>query len=128
MGLKEKIGRLKRAMEGRVDYIELVDGSRYFYEPEQIWGQVFGHGGDCLRADYKSEQRPEPPEILQALARARDRRSAVERLYAAGSHPFIAYDMEALVERGALIPRSLLANHSYEESLEHFARKNREKE
>lgn len=128
MGVKEKIGRLKRAMEGRVDYIELVDGSRYFYEPEQIWGQVFGHGSDCLTADYKSEPRPEPPEILQAVARARDRRSAVERLYAPGSTPFTAYDLEDLVERGEFTPRSFLAGHTYEESLEHFARKNREKE
>jgi hypothetical protein len=119
MGLKEKIARLHKAMEGRVDYIELVDGSRYFYKPEQIWGQVFKHAGDCLTADYKSEQRPEPPPILEAVARARDRRSAIERLYAPGSHPLVAYSMEALVERGEFVPRSFLANHSYEESLEH---------
>jgi hypothetical protein len=128
MGLKEKIGRLKRAMEGRVDYIELDDGSRCFYEPGEVWSQLFKHGSDCLTADYRSEPRPEPPEILEAVAKAKDRRSAGERLYGPNSYPFMGYDLESLVERGEFVPRSFLAGHSYEESLEHFARKNEEKE
>lgn len=124
MGLKEKIGRLKRAMEGHVDYIELADGSRHFYEPGAVWREIFRHGGDCLRADYKSEPRPDPPEILMAAAGARDRRAAVEKLFASGPPPFIAYEIAPLVERGELVPRSFLFGHTYAESLEHFARKN----
>ncbi len=115
-------------MEGRVDYIELADGSRHFYEPGEVWSEVFKHGSDSMSADYKGESRPEPPPILQAVARAKDRRAAVERLYAPGSHPFMAYDMEALIERGELIPRGFLAGKTYEESLEVFAKKNKGKE
>ena len=128
MGIKEKLRRLEKALWGNVDYIDFADGSRYLYDPAEIWGQVFKHGGDCLRADYKGEQRPEPPEILKAVAKAKDRRSAVEGLYAPGSHPFMAYDLESLVERGEFVPRSFLANHSYEESIEHFTRRNEEEE
>ncbi len=128
MGKLSKLRRLERVMRGNLDHIELIDGSRYYFEPEKVWSEVFLHGGDCLRADYESEQRPEPPEILQAVAKAKDRRSAVEGLYAPGSHPFMAYEIEALVERGEFIPRSFLAGYSYEESVEYYARKNREKE
>lgn len=127
MGLKEKLGHLKRAMLEHVDYIELADGSRYLFEPGEVWREVFGHGGDCLTADYRSEPRPDPPEILQAIARARDRRAAVEKLYARGTYPFMAYDLDALVEHGELVPASFLAGHSYKESLEYFAKKNAEK-
>lgn len=85
---------------------------------------MFMHGSNCLTADYRSEPRPDPPEILQAIARARDRRVAVEKLYARGTYPFMAYDLNVLVERGEFVPASFLAGHSYEESVEHFARKN----
>ncbi|HVF01093.1 MAG TPA: hypothetical protein VNA27_07110 [Rubrobacteraceae bacterium] len=124
MGLKEKIGRLKRAVEGHVNYIELADGSRFFYEPEEVGPAVFKHGSRCLSADYRSEPRPDPPEILEAVARARDRRAALEQLYEPDAHLLIAYEIEALVERGELVPRSFLAGHSYEESVEYFAQKN----
>ncbi len=127
MALRDKLRRLEKTMRGKLASFELADGSRYFYEPEAAWGELFLHGSDCLEADYRSEQRPEPPEILTAVARAKDRRSAVERLYAPDSHPFTAYDLEALVERGEFLPRSFLAGHGYEESLEHFAKKNAER-
>ncbi|MBA3473391.1 MAG: hypothetical protein H0T57_09250 [Rubrobacter sp.] len=128
MGKLSKLRRLERVMRGNLDYIELADGSRYFYEPEQVWSALFLHHSDCMRADHRSEPRPDPPEILTAVAKARDRRSAVERLYAqeASPAPLTAYDLEALVERGELVPRSFLADHSYEESVEHFAKKNAE--
>jgi hypothetical protein len=124
MGLRERLGRLKKAMEGHADSIELTDGSRYFFEPGEVWKELFRHGSDSLRADYRSDPRPAPPEILLAVARAKERRGAVEKLYAPGTHPFIAYETEALIECGVLIPRSLLAGRSYEESLRVFAEKN----
>ena len=127
MGKLSKLRRLERVMRGQLSYFELADGSRYFYEPEKAWTELFLHGSKCLEADYRSEQRPEPPEILKAVAKARDRRSAVERLYAQDPAPLTAYDLEALAERGELVPRSFLAGHSYESSVEHFARKNERK-
>ena len=124
MGLRSKLDKLQKAMRGNLESFELQDGSRYFYEPGAVGMEVFKHGSDCLRADYRSEARPEPPEMLQAVARARDRRAAVEQLFAPGPPPLMAYDMEALVESGEFVPHSFLAGHSYEESLKHFAEKN----
>jgi len=124
MGKLSKLRRLERVMRGQLAYIELVDGSRYFYEPEKVWTELFLHGSKCLEADHRSAQRPEPPEILQAVERAKDRRSAVERILAQDPAPLTAYDLEALVERGEFVPRSFLADHSYEESVAHFAKKN----
>ncbi len=126
MALRDKLRRLEKTVRGKLPYFELADGSRYFYEPEAVWSELFLHGSDSLEADYRSEQRPEPPPILEAVARAKDRRSAVERLYAQDPAPLTAYDLEALVERGEFVPRSFLADHSYESSVEHFARKNQE--
>jgi hypothetical protein len=126
MALRDRLRRLEKTMRGRLSSFELADGTHYYFEPEKVWSELFLHGSDCLEADYKSEPRPDPPPILKAVARAKDRRSAIERLYAPGTHPFAAYDPEALVERGEFVPHSFLANHSYEESVEHFARKNGE--
>ncbi len=128
MALRDKFRRLENAMRGRLSSFELANGSRHFYEPGEVWSEVFKHGSDCMRADYKGEARPEPPEILKAVARAKDRRAAVERLYAPGTHPFIAYETDVLVERGEFEPRSFLAGKNYEESLEVFAKKNEGKD
>jgi hypothetical protein len=114
-------------MRGQLASFELADGSRFFYEPDAAQIELFLHGSKCLEADYRSEPRPEPPEVLQAVAKARDRRSAVERLYASDPVPFAAHDLEKLVERGELVPRSFLAGHSHEESVAHFAKKNERK-
>lgn len=126
MGKLSKLRRLERVMRGQLVYFELVDGSRFFYEPEAAFWELFLHGSNSLSADCRSERRPEPPEILEAVVKARDRRSAVERLYAQDPAPLTAYDLEALVERGELVARSFLAGASHEESVEHFARKNQE--
>ncbi|MDP8952529.1 MAG: hypothetical protein M3N18_09865 [Actinomycetota bacterium] len=109
MGLKSKLARLQKAVQGNLSCIELADGGRYWYEPAAAWAEVFGHTSGCLLADYRGEPRPEPPEIVQAVARARDRRAAVGKLHASGTAPFLAFDPEALIERGELVPRSFLA-------------------
>ncbi len=127
MGLKGKVARLQALLRGQLASFELADGSRYFYEPEKAWTELFRDHSDSMRADHRSEPRPDPPPILEALARAKDRRSAVERLYASDPAPPTAYDLEELVERGELVPRSFLAGHSHEESVAHFAKKNERK-
>jgi hypothetical protein len=128
MALRDKLRRLEKTMRGNLDYIELADGTHYYFEPEKIWSELFMHGSNCLRADYESEPRPEPPAILQAVANAKDRRSVGERIYPPGATPFTAYETEALIERGEFVPRSFLAGHNYAESREYFGRKNAEKE
>jgi hypothetical protein len=122
MGLRERLGRLKKAMEGHADSIELTDGSRYFYEPGEVFSTTFRFFTVSLRADYRCEPRPEPPDLLKAVADAKDRGEALFRIMEGGSH--LPLDREALVERGEFVPGSFLAGHSYSESLAVFAEKN----
>ena len=73
---------------------------------------------DSLQADHAREPRLEPPEVLRAVADARDRRTALERVM--GGYPHLPLDQEALVERGQLVPRSLVAGGEYD-GLEDFS-------
>jgi hypothetical protein len=74
---------------------------------------------DCLRAQGEGETTfPEPPETVKAIARARDRRAALNQLYPRGSFGVFPYDVEALLERGELVPRSMVVGCELGEVLE----------
>jgi hypothetical protein len=110
MGLRARARRLQLAMRGNMDYIELVDGSRHWFDPEDASKELFLYFTDSLGAVYHETPRPEPPEILKAVARAKDRRRALELVMQGSS--FLSVDVEALVERGELVPRPLVAGRS----------------
>jgi hypothetical protein len=61
---------------------------------------------DCLRAQGECELFPEPPETVKAIAKAGDRRTALNQSYPNGSFGILPYEVEALVERGELVSRS----------------------
>jgi len=97
-------------MQGKLGSFELQEGGRYWFDSCSAHIELFGHAMNLLIADYKGEPRPDPPEILRALTRAKDRKAALEGLYPSrGSMLFSVYDMEALVERGELVPRPFVA-------------------
>jgi hypothetical protein len=115
MSLRDAIKRLeRRAREDLASFI-LEDGSRYYFNPES--GECFLHSMDCLRAQGECEPFPEPPETVKAIAKARDRRAALNQLYPNGSFGIFPYEVEALVERGELVPRSLVAGRELGEPL-----------
>ena len=118
MGIRDRLRRLQRAAQVQLEYIELEDGTRYWYDPAEVGTEVFMHGVDSLQADFAGEPRPDPPEILQAITRAKDRRGAVERLYPQGTLALMAYDPEALAKRGEFVPRSFVVGKEYGELLE----------
>ncbi len=118
MRLKSRLARLQKAMRGRLASFELAEGSRHWFNPEYVHEEIFLHSADSMRADYKRRPRPEPPEILRVIARARDRREAVETVFTGNGAVFIAYDLEALVEHGELVPRSFVAGREHGEPLE----------
>jgi hypothetical protein len=107
VGLRDKLRRLERGANGNLMSFALEEGSRHYYAPES--GEWFLHGMDCLRAQGDCQPFPEPPETVKAIARARDRRAALEQLYPGGSFGVFPYEPEALMERGELVPRSLVA-------------------
>jgi hypothetical protein len=106
MGIKGWLKRLERGSLEDLASFALEDGTRHYYDPQS--GECFLHACDCLRAQGDGEPFPEPPETVKAIARARDRRAALEQLYPGGSFGVFPYEPEALVERGELVPRSLV--------------------
>ena len=87
---------------------ELEDGSRHYYNPTSP--ERFLHSMACLRAQGDGETSfPEPPETLRAITRAKDRAAALEQIYQSGSFDIFPYDVEAIVQRGELVPSSLVA-------------------
>lgn len=113
MGLKAKLGKLQKAMRGNLESFELRDGSRYYFDPEEASKETFRYFADCMDADWKREPRGEPPELLKAVAGAKDRREALPRVM--GDYNHLPVDGEALVECGEFKPRSLVAGKTYEE-------------
>ena len=73
---------------------------------------------NCLRAQGEGKSTfPEPPDTIKALTRARDRRAALEQV-AGGTFDVFPYDKQVLVERGELVPRSMVAGRELGESVE----------
>jgi hypothetical protein len=114
--IKGRLKRLERGAREDLASFALEDGSRHYYDPAS--GECFLHSVDCLRAQGDCEPFPEPPETLMAIARARDRRAAFDQLYPMGSLSVFPYEVEALVGRGELVPRSLVAGRELGEPLE----------
>ena len=119
MGPRRRLQRLEKAAQGKLDYFELREGGRYWFDPSSAHIELFTHSMSSMRADYGGALRPDPPEIMRALTRAKDRKAALEELYPTGeSMRFSAYNLEALVERGELVPRSFVAGREVGERLE----------
>jgi len=115
VGIRSWVKRLEHDARGDLESFVLVDGSRYYFDP--ISGDCFLHAMECLRAQNDGEPFPEPPETLKALTKARDRAAALDQV-AGGTFDVFPYDKQALVERGELVPRSLVAGRELGESLE----------
>jgi hypothetical protein len=115
MGLRGKLGRLERSAREDLASFLLEDGSRYYYNP--ISGEIFLHGCACLHAQGDAEPFPDPPETLKALTRAKDRRAALEQVCPTKTFSLFPYEEEALIERGELVPRSLVVGYELGERI-----------
>ena len=104
--LKGFIKRLELAARGDLASFTLTDGSKHYYSPASP--ERILHTFDCMRASYSGEEYPEPPETIKALTRARDRAAAFEQV-AGGNFGLFPYEVEALIERGELVPREMVA-------------------
>ena len=113
--MRGRLRRLEAAVRGTLDHIELADGSRYWYDPAETAKELFLYSCDCARAGRVAD-RTEPPEILRAVAGARDRRAALERVAPDSPLSFFAFERGPLVERGELVPRSFVAGRDADDS------------
>jgi hypothetical protein len=117
MTLRNWIKRLERAASEDLESFELLDGTRYFYNPTSA--ECFLHSMACMRAQGEGETTfPEPPETVKVIARARDRRAVLNQLYPPWSFGVFPYDVDALVEHGELVPRSMVVGRELGEVLE----------
>jgi hypothetical protein len=115
--VRNKLRRLEAAARGWLESFELADGSRHYYD--RVSAERLLHSMECLRAQGEGKTTyPEPPETLRAITRAKDRRAALEQVYHPGAFDVFPYDTEALVERGELVPRSMVAGRELGEVLE----------
>jgi hypothetical protein len=117
MTLRNWIKRLERSAREDLENFVLEDGSRFYYDPTSA--ECFLHSMDCLRAQGEGETTfPEPPETVKAIARARDKGAALNQLYPDASFSVFPYEVEALLECGELVPRSMVVGRELGEVLE----------
>ena len=115
MGFRDKLRRLESAARDNLGSFELEEGRRFYYDPQSP--EMFLHICDCLR-NHEKPERPEPPELMKAIARAKDRRSAYEQATAgAGIFAEFPYETEVLIERGEIVPVSLVVGRELGEPL-----------
>ena len=113
MALQDRFRRLEKAMQGQLSHFELANGQRYYFDPQEAFKTTFLYFAGSMRADWKREPRPKPPELLRAVACAKDRREALACVM--GDSSFLPVDKEALIKRGEFLPRSLVADREYED-------------
>ena len=106
MGPRDSLRRLKRELRGNLDFFVLEDGSRFYHDPSSL--TLIGHIFDCLHAQGEGVPFPDPPEVVKAVSRARDRRAALHQVVGSGTFGLFPYEVAALVERGEIVPRSLV--------------------
>ena len=95
-------------------FIVLKEGSRHRYNRDAVGIQLFIHASECMRADYDGRLRPDVPEVLQMMTRARNRRAAVAQLYPEWSTkpPLCAVDLVALVDDGELAAKPFAPDYA----------------
>jgi len=107
--LKSRLRQIEKAAHGHLGCIELEDGSRHYYDPEQAAIEFFGYLIDCLHAQYEGRKRKDPPEIIYAVAEAKNRQAAFLQLRPGGRAALFPLEVDALIQRGAIVHRSLVA-------------------
>jgi hypothetical protein len=104
MPLRNWIKRLERDARGELESFELLDGSRYYFDPASA--DLFMHWCACIRAG-SAHNWPEPPEIAQKLTEAKDVERAIEEVIG-GGWGCLVYDPEVLINERRLEPRGLV--------------------
>ena len=116
MGLKDKMRRLEDVLSDQLESFELEDGSRFYFDPTS--GERFLHSMSCLRTQGEGKTTfPEPPPVVKAIVRARDRAAAFEKVYS-GDFTVTPYDTEVLIERGEFVPVSMVVGRELGEPAE----------
>jgi hypothetical protein len=106
MGLRDQLKRLKREMHEDMGSFELLDGSRYYFDPASF--EIFLHYWECLKSS--AHHWPEPPEVVRQLTEAKDVEQAISSVLGGGAN-FLVYDPEILIGERRLVPRGLVSSY-----------------
>jgi len=120
--VEERLAReLKKMLErtGGSGSFMLKGGKKYTYDPGQAGREIYFHAGACARADYHHQPRPALPEVLKKLAKAKDREWAMRQFFpdvrlpltVDNPGPFTAVCLNALVEKGEIVPRLMASSY-----------------
>jgi hypothetical protein len=104
VGLRDKLRRLQRAAEDELENFELLDGSRYYYDPPEAAKEIFLHSLDCGRGcAWPGEATP---EIYLAVCEANDPPAVLERFAPSGREGWfieLPYERDTLVNERRLV-------------------------
>jgi hypothetical protein len=106
--IRDWVKRLERASREDLESFELLDGSRYYFDPASP--ELFMHWYECGKAG-SAHNWPEPPEVMRKLTEAKDVERAVELVRDEGSWDFLVYDIEVLISERTLEPRGLVSRY-----------------
>jgi hypothetical protein len=101
-----RIKKIERASREDLASFELLDGSRYFYDPLEVAKALFLHGLACLTADAASEW-PVLPEIYARMLEARDPAGVLGRFFPSDELAWfteLPYDRDVLISERRLEP------------------------
>ena len=116
MGLRARLERLEHAARGTLVSFELLDGSRFYYNPQTM--DLFLHWNKCLDAG-NPDKWPEAPEAVRKITEAKNPEAALERIRGGASWDMLPYDAEALTTERVIRPRSLVAGRDvYDQEVE----------
>jgi hypothetical protein len=93
-------------LRGNLGYIEQADGTTFYFDPEEVTKEMFLFFSESLDAVYRGEERPEPPQIVHAIAGASDRGKAFRTVFPEGAS-FFVLDERALIEHGKIVKRRI---------------------
>jgi hypothetical protein len=102
------VKRLERASREDLESFELLDGSRYYFDPASP--ELFMHWYECGKAG-SAHNWPEPPEVIRKLTEAKDVERAIELVRGEGSWDFFVYDIEGLIGERTLEPRGIVSRY-----------------
>jgi hypothetical protein len=109
MGLRGWIKRVEHAARGNLASFELLDGSRYYFDPAS-W-ELFMHWYECMTAG-SAHNWPEAPEVIRKLCEAKDPQAALATVMGEqGTFGSLVYDPDILVNERRLEPRGLVSRY-----------------
>jgi hypothetical protein len=103
--LRSWVRSLERRSKRGLESFELLDGSRFYYDPARAYKDLFVYSYDAILGN----PWPQPPEILRRLTEAADIQRALKQLEPERPEASLVcvselFDMDALLKRRELIP------------------------